>query len=162
VTSIEPQELPYAVHVASYRSEERAIEDVTAWLQRGRHAFAVPATIPDKGLWYRVLVGRYATRKEASEQAAKLKVGEGLDYATPMTLPYVIEVSTFQTLTLAGFEEAKLQDSRYTPFIVPVPGKEEGSVRYKLFVGVFEEPDEAEAESRRLREEGIANTVIRP
>ncbi len=159
--AVEPKELRYALHVASYKSEEQAIKDATGWVERGREALSVLFTVPGEGLWYRVLVGRYATNKEASNQGARLREEEGLEYAAPMALPFVIEVSTFQTLTVAGFEEAKLRDRGYTTFIYPVKG-EEGAVRYKLCVGVFDEEEEAAAASQRMNEEGLSGKVLLP
>jgi len=64
---------PYSIHVSSFRSENRAINEVTVFKLRGYEAFAVFTTVPGKGDWYRVYVGRYATESEAREEAQILR-----------------------------------------------------------------------------------------
>jgi len=38
----------------------------------------VPVTIPEKGIWYRVRIGRFATRPDAQNIQARLKNSEGI------------------------------------------------------------------------------------
>jgi len=158
--TVEPKEMHYALHVASYQSEEQGIKDAVARLRLEQQSAVIPVAIPGKGLWFRVLVGRFATLEEASEQSARLKE-EGYEYVAPMELPYLIEVSTFQTLTVAGFEEEKLRKEGYASLILPFTG-EDGSVRYKVCVGVFDALEDAQTVSRQMQEKGIVNTVFRP
>ncbi len=74
--------LPFAVHVSSFKNLEKSEEIDRRWRKRGE-----PYTIeehdlgPEKGIWYRVLVGNYATWDEAVHAAAELTKRYSLDYA---------------------------------------------------------------------------------
>ena len=72
--------LPWAVHVSSFRSFERAEMDEATWTGRGESVVIEEAEIPGKGIWFRVLVGNYACRKEAAAHAASIRERFGLEY----------------------------------------------------------------------------------
>ena len=55
----------FSLQLASYKQRamaERAVQDL---LPQGYNAFVQAARIPDKGVWHRVRVGKFATKKEA-------------------------------------------------------------------------------------------------
>jgi len=58
-------ELPYTLHVGSYRTIEKAYEDIANLQKRGFEGRAVRTDLGSKGVWYRVYVGAYPTRAEA-------------------------------------------------------------------------------------------------
>lgn len=62
--------LPFRVHVASFRSEEKVQGIVTALKAKGLDAWYEPAG--DLPGWYRVFVGRFRTSEEADRYAARL------------------------------------------------------------------------------------------
>jgi hypothetical protein len=74
--------LPFAVHVSSFKQFDKAEIVEKRWSRRD-----VPFSIeerdlgPEKGIWYRVLIGNYATWEEAKAGAEKLKADFDLDYA---------------------------------------------------------------------------------
>jgi len=70
----------YAVHVSSYRSIHRAESEAGGLETRGYEAEVVTVELPDRGTWYRVWVGRLATREEARVLAQRLQEEEAFDY----------------------------------------------------------------------------------
>jgi hypothetical protein len=69
----------YTVNVGSFKKRVRA-ERLRKELEgKGYQAFVGEAAIPRKGAWYRVSVGRFASRGEAQAFALALKDKEGLD-----------------------------------------------------------------------------------
>ena len=63
-------ELPYRVHVASFRSEETVRRLAQDLVDKGLEAWYEPA--PGGSGWYRVFVGRFATHGEAAAEARRL------------------------------------------------------------------------------------------
>lgn len=68
----------FTVQVASYRSEKDADDTASRLRKKGYDSFVVPVHIPRKGRWYRVRVGVFPTKSEASSFAAGLKMKEHL------------------------------------------------------------------------------------
>ena len=69
----------FTINVASFKERKRADRLVDELKEKGYLAFVAKATIPQKGTWYRVSVGRFSTRKEAQAFARAVKEKEGMD-----------------------------------------------------------------------------------
>lgn len=68
-----PREKLYSVQVASYKNSKYAakrLEELKAW---GFDAFLQKAEIKNKGLYHRIFIGSFKTKKEALEKAKALK-----------------------------------------------------------------------------------------
>lgn len=63
----------FTIQVGSYPNSEGANERVSKLQSSGIPARVVVANIPKKGTWYRVQVGRFASRDEAERYARELK-----------------------------------------------------------------------------------------
>ncbi len=68
----------YAVQVASLRSASEAQKYVNYLRDKGYEAFFRQVTLPQKGTWYRVYVGRFKSISEARAFGEKLKKKEKL------------------------------------------------------------------------------------
>lgn len=82
VQAVPEEKLPtdrFTINVASFRERKRAERLVDELKEKGYGAFVGKATIPKKGTWYRVSVGRFSTRKEAQDFARTVKEKEGMD-----------------------------------------------------------------------------------
>ncbi|MEW6145207.1 MAG: SPOR domain-containing protein [Thermodesulfobacteriota bacterium] len=66
----------FTVQVASYREKQDAYVLADRLTRKGYQAFVSEANLPGKGKWYRVRVGRFGTRKEASSFGESLKRNE--------------------------------------------------------------------------------------
>jgi len=69
----------FTVNVGSFRKRTRAEVLMKQLEEKGYEAFVAKATIPKKGTWYRVSVGRFPSRGEARSFAQALKEKEGID-----------------------------------------------------------------------------------
>ncbi len=58
--------LPYAVQVGAYQNIAEANAHAAQWKSKGYSAYVTSADLPDRGRWYRVRVGAFATRADAS------------------------------------------------------------------------------------------------
>ncbi|MBJ6800233.1 SPOR domain-containing protein [Geomonas propionica] len=68
-------EARYLVQVASYKDKKEADAVRTKLVAKGVAAYLVESKLQDKGVWYRIRVGRHLSRPEAQQLAAK--VGSG-------------------------------------------------------------------------------------
>lgn len=57
----------YSIFIGSFRDKSKAEEEASRWREAG-----YTSTVSEKGEWYRLAIGRYATKKEAIEVAQKL------------------------------------------------------------------------------------------
>lgn len=69
----------FGVHLESVKSEEGAAKEAAALTAQGTPAFIHRTDIPDKGTWWRVYAGPFATRDEAEQAAARIRAG-GREY----------------------------------------------------------------------------------
>jgi len=65
----------YVVQLASYRDKQEALSAQGKLTEKGTAAYLVESRLPDKGIWYRLRVGRKLTKAEALEMAAKFGKG---------------------------------------------------------------------------------------
>lgn len=63
----------YAVQIASLKDYKYADKTLEKLKQKGYRAYIIKIRIPSKGLYYRVLVGRFDNRKDASALLIRLK-----------------------------------------------------------------------------------------
>ncbi|GFO63403.1 SPOR domain-containing protein [Geomonas paludis] len=68
-------EARYLVQVASYKDRKEADAVRAKLVAKGVAAYLVESKLPDKGVWYRIRVGRHLSRQEAQQVAGK--VGSG-------------------------------------------------------------------------------------
>ena len=61
----------YVVQVASYREKQEALTAQSKLAGKGVAAYLVESRLADKGVWYRIRVGRHLTKAEAGELAGK-------------------------------------------------------------------------------------------
>ncbi len=76
--------LPYTLHVGSYRTEEMALEIIQNLEALSHPKYISKLVSPEGGVWYRVLVGKFKTQKEAQEAREEVKKKKGLEYVKVM------------------------------------------------------------------------------
>jgi cell division septation protein DedD len=70
----------FTVNVGSFRERGRAERLMSELKAKGYEAFVAEVTIPQKGAWYRVSVGKFPSRDEAQSLARTIKEKEGMDF----------------------------------------------------------------------------------
>ncbi|MBW1858980.1 MAG: SPOR domain-containing protein [Deltaproteobacteria bacterium] len=73
MTNVPAGERPLTIQVASLQDAEEASEMVRLLKRKGYEAFSVALSLPEKGTYHRVRVGRFVDSSEASRVAARLK-----------------------------------------------------------------------------------------
>jgi len=75
----------YTLQVKAFRTEEAAKRFNQELRQNGYDAFVVRSEIPEKGTWYRVRVGQYASLMKATEYQYHFESKEGLStFVSPL------------------------------------------------------------------------------
>ena len=82
-SSVEPAAKHYTIQVAAFKAAADADKLVYELKRKGFSAYRALGKVSGKGLWYRVRLGKYTDKAEASKTMAKLK-REGLK---PMIVP---------------------------------------------------------------------------
>lgn len=77
----------WGVHVSSFPQHAMAARDSIAWRKKGYAVHVVQKEIPEKGLWYRIVLGEFAAKPEAQAFAEDVRAREGLDYGLVMKVP---------------------------------------------------------------------------
>ena len=63
----------FSIHIASHRQQAKADAQVKKLATQGLDVFARHQEVQGKGMWYRVYVGRYATKQEAAADMNRLR-----------------------------------------------------------------------------------------
>ncbi|MFC1539090.1 SPOR domain-containing protein [Candidatus Latescibacterota bacterium] len=175
------EQLPYTLQVASYQSQEIAMNEVVVYLNRGYDASIKRTVIPGQGIWFRVYAGGFATRKEA-EDMARTFIERGYvndpwiretnelpdeDFTTAerdtveSTTPDIRGTGLYYTIQVASYRipenalnEVRLFQSRgFYSFqqLSSVPGIGDW---YRVYVGLFNTENEAQKVASILVENG--------
>ncbi|MFC1490227.1 SPOR domain-containing protein [Candidatus Latescibacterota bacterium] len=179
------EQLPFTLQVASYQSQESAMNEVVMYLNRGYDASIRKTDVPGKGEWYRVYAGSFSTKKEAEDMArifisegyvsdpwirdvgelpdeytdgAELEIQESSASAgTETGFYYAIQVASYRDPENA-LNEVGLYDSRgYNSFrlLSSVPGVGDW---YRVYVGRFNTQEEAQRISSILVRSGYVES----
>jgi cell division septation protein DedD len=65
----------FVVQIASYRSKQEAESAQSKLASKGIAAYLAESKLPDRGVWYRLRVGRHLSKAEAEELAGKAGKG---------------------------------------------------------------------------------------
>lgn len=142
--------VPWTVQLAAYGAPERAVAEADRLTSEGVGTFVAPLALDASGaLWYRVLVGAYATREGATAARADLwrrglaPAGQGQILHAPFSLQ----------LAAGG---AGAVDSLRRLGAVPVRWGTSGTE----LVGAFETPEQASIAAAALSGAGVPATLI--
>jgi cell division septation protein DedD len=147
------KQMPVVLHVASYKSQGSARKEVLRLKAKGYPAFMATFNLGDKGIWQRVFAGRYGSSAEAAAAGATLKKKGLVDYASPMKLPYSLQVGVFSSLRKAEKGAERLNLLGYAANVLKVKSND-GGLYYRLLVGAYKDRDSAAETAARLKDDG--------
>ncbi len=80
-----PAKTYFVLQIASYRDKKRAENEAARWRKKGITAQVARVSIKNKGIWYRVYLGRYKSVQDATAGAKRLARKEGMrSYVVPV------------------------------------------------------------------------------
>lgn len=140
--SISSADIPgsfYSIHVSSHRYRNNAESEVFHLKKRGLQAFHQYETIPDKGKWYRVYIGRFDTKKEAKQKAIQLKQQKIVSYYSIIAIQEIREASPRHTIesdkylqTETGSRKVSAEPHKEEPLSIKARKKQEEMKTDKL------------------------------
>jgi hypothetical protein len=131
---------PYTVHITSLKNQKNALSSYQKDFQKLDMAFITKIELEDKGVWYRIDYGSFASNKEAVKKMEELKSKGILREKTAFVgqaMPYTIELGAYGKGE-AMKQTRMLQEKGQVPYII----KEPGGV-YRVVIGAY--PDEKTA-----------------
>ncbi len=75
------QKLPkdyFSLQIASFKNSEQAIHEAARWNKKGYSARVKKVNLVNRGTWYRVYLGKYASLAQAQKAASRLASKEGI------------------------------------------------------------------------------------
>jgi cell division septation protein DedD len=128
--------------------------------KKGLEAFTVPAQIPGKGVWYRVLIGGFDSAARAAEMGNDLRTKGLIREGLVLSLPYAVEVK-LATADRPADAVALARRSGYLPVLHSDSGNPSAGSTQILRVDAFRTDEEAKHLADILRAAGLSPRVIR-
>ena len=142
---------PYALLLSSFRTLARAERAVAIYRERGIDPYPVEVDLGDKGTWYRVFSGCYATAAEAASAAETLAVKKVAVKHTRYANLIGIDLSDKEVRK----RKLHLEALGFLPYTIPtVAGQAD------LFVGAFLTQEGAEVQHAKLQVRGVKSRIV--
>ena len=142
---------PYSIMLASCRRMDSAQSVIKQNRRKGLAPYAVRVDLGQKGIWWRVFEGNYASRGEASGVKSQYNLSKSMVKKTP----FAISIGAFDSETAAATEVQRLVRLKHSPYFLPGPQN-----KLRLLVGAFVSKDGARQLQEELTARGISNEVV--
>lgn len=151
---------PYVVHIYSFNKRNAAIKTINYLRKEGFSAYESPFNLTDKGIWYRVFVDRFFSKREAEEFAKSIIKRGYANYAKELELPYAIETGIFESDGDAFKEMLRLGEKGYSSY--PLMVCDADRCFYHILIGAYTDSEQARPLSEELTNNGIQNKIVQP
>jgi len=151
---------PFSLQVASRSDRAVSMARAESLRKAGVEAFIVPAQVPGKGTWYRVLIGGFDSASRAAEAGQDLRTKGLIGEALVVRLPYAVDVDVAPGDQAAN-TVALAHRSGYLPILRSENGNPSAGPKQVLRVEAFRTREEAGRLAELLRAEGLSPRVIR-
>lgn len=152
-----PATYPFTIHVSSFKNSQTAHRIALGLKKKGHPAFTAPVQIPERGVWFRILIGHFETRKEALVGAMELKRRK-FRYTFAMRLPFALQIEPFDSKPEPAPLNAAFGSRGYLPYTTRNgPGNEPP----RMLIGAFKTDKLAHGFAQKLYTEGVKIKVVR-
>jgi cell division septation protein DedD len=154
---------PYVVHAASFQKFDNALRFVDPLLNKEIPVYIGLYSIPKKGNYYRVMIGRFETYQDSANYIETLQKDGLIKSAYSVKTPFSLELSTHDSYKEALDKASDLRKKGYAPVIFPFQSKsEKKEIKYKVLLGAYKTKDEANKSAGVLLKRGLKTSVIAP
>ena len=151
---------PYVVHTSSHAKWAVAVQATNRLREAGYAAYLVKSFLPGKGAWFRVVIDRFRTKREAKLLARKLVKKKISKHASVLKLPYAISIGSFKSEEEAYQTLQNFRKKRYSPYLFSAgAGKE---VMHHIIVGGYEKKEQVNRISKILTIKEVPHKIILP
>lgn len=158
----EGKNYPYVVQVSSVKQLANARKYMNSLLAKDYPAYIGFFKIPKKGNYYRILIGRFATQKDAVNYINLLKKKKVITSGIATKIPYSLDAGTYPSYEKALKRDAQLRKIGYAPFMFPIRSKKTEALQYKILIGAYRTKKDARDATLRVQKNGIKSKVIAP
>ncbi|MDF1590720.1 MAG: SPOR domain-containing protein [Desulfobacterales bacterium] len=144
--------VPYSVQVASLPSFELAQKTLESFKQNNLPVYLVKVNLGDKGTWWRMYVGYFASQKAAMAAREIHNLPESIVQKTP----YANLIGVYASLKEISAIRQRLEAMDYSTYVI-----KKTAHSYHLYVGAFITLKGAKELQRELEISGIATEVVR-
>lgn len=159
-TEIIYEKHPYVIHSSSHKNRAKAIKAANDLRKYGFSAYIIKSIVPERGKWFRVVIDRFRTKKDATLLAKKLTVSKYSSYAIALKLPYAISLGSYENETEAYKTIQIYRKKLYSPYLFSI-GVGKKIIHY-ILIGGYKNKKEASDVSKKLTKKNITNQVIQP
>jgi len=149
---ITAKSVPYSIQVASLPSFELAQKAMESFKKNNLSVYHVKVNLGDKGTWWRVYVGYFATQKAAMAAREIHNLPESIVQKTP----YANLVGVYASVKEISAIQQRLEAMEYSTYVI-----KKSAHSYHLYVGAFITLKGAKELQRELEINGIASTVAK-
>lgn len=142
---------PYSLHLGSYHTLEKAHQTISDYLRSGLDPYLVKVRLKEKGVWWRIYLGHYASYQAAANDKTRLNLSE----ATVKETAYANLIGVYSSAREMADISRRLKRLGHFPY--SIKGTKDIAM---LYVGAFATRATAEEHSRQLAGSGIKNRVV--
>ena len=143
---------PYSLHLASFRTLERANKAITLYSKKSLSPYWVKVDLQEKGVWYRVFTGHFENR----QQAERFRQNHGLTDAMVRKTQFASLIGIYTSTDELEPEIAILKNLGYSPYVIEDPV---GNSR--LLVGAFSTKTGALKQCADLKSDSVESRVVK-
>lgn len=159
-TEIIYEKYPYVIHSSSHKNWAKAIGAVNKLRKSGFSAYIIKSRVPEKGKWFRVIIDRFRTKKDATLLAKKLIGKKISSYAIALKLPYAISLGSYENEAEAYKTIQIYRKKLFSPYLFSI-GVDKKIIHH-ILIGGYKNKKEASDNSMRLAKKNITNQIVQP
>lgn len=144
--------VPYSVQVASLPSFELAQKTLQSFKQKNLPVYHVKVNLGDKGIWWRLYIGYFATQNAAMEARETYHLPESIVQKTP----FANLIGVYASMKEISAIQQRLEAMDYSTYVI-----KKSAHSYHLYVGAFITLKGAKELQRELKISGIATEVTK-
>ncbi len=144
--------IPYLIHTASVRVQrsDSAEKFINKKTDNRTIRLATLVDLGSKGLWYRLMIGRFKSLDASQSYLENLEQSYDIDKdARPVKLPFSLLISSGQGLTPSQKIIDALKRKHFLATLFPSAGEAE---TYDIILGAYESKEEAAIQERKVRD----------
>jgi len=142
---------PYSIYLGSYRTHEKAQNEIAPYLRNGLSPYIVKVHLKQKGTWWRIYLGHFQTYGQGMQAKNRL----GLEDSSIKNTAYANFIGTYSSERSMTEMFQHLKRFGYDPyFIKSVQGP------HNLYAGAFVSKSAADKHNQQLLADGIKSRVV--
>lgn len=149
---------PFTVQISASRSQQRSYRVAVLLQKAGYPAFTGTVRLADTGVWHRIFVGAFETRKAAAEILKKLEDKQITD-GLVRSMPYAVEVDGNGSMDPKKRIE-RLRQMQFLPYTTKVRDTRTGAALTRVLIGAFDKKEGGADLLARIQKQGLQARMV--